>query len=143
MPTFWAYPAFHLSTVSTAPLIIISKLAWGTLDPTIYVIDKDVEKQWSQDGLLGDITQEWPPTGHRAVDNNPLATTIQSILYPPSSPVFKSVSLDPWIDPYSKLSQSSFRIHLLEEEGKGPQQITQKYIFFQTKYIGDFLLIII
>lgn len=42
------------SVVSPAPALfsIMSKLAEGTLDPAVYVVDKGVEGHWSQDRSL-------------------------------------------------------------------------------------------
>ena len=65
----------------TTHLGVISKLADGTLNPTVYLIDKDAELYWSQDSPLGDITCDQTPHGHRAIDNSPLAMSIQSIPY--------------------------------------------------------------
>jgi len=53
----------------------------------------EVEEHQSQDGPLGDSTYDWPPPGQRAIHNNPLATNINQILYPPNRPAFKSISL--------------------------------------------------
>lgn len=36
----------------------------------------------------GDTTYDQPPHRHRAVNNIPLAVTIQAVLYPPNSPLF-------------------------------------------------------
>jgi len=41
----------------------------------------------------GHSSHDWPPSGHRVINHNPLAVTIQPILYPMSSPAFKSISL--------------------------------------------------
>ena len=60
---------------------VIGKLAEGTLDLIVYVSRKDVEEHQSQDRPLGDTTCDWPPPGHKYIeDNNPLATTIQLVI---------------------------------------------------------------
>jgi len=51
---------------------VSKKLAEGTLDPTVYVICKDIEEHWFQNRPLEDNTRDQPPLGHRAIDNNPL-----------------------------------------------------------------------
>ena len=68
---------------------VIRKPAESTLNPTVSVSDKDVGEHWSQDRPLGDTAHAWPPPGHRAMDHNSLAVTVQ----PYSSPPFKSISL--------------------------------------------------
>ena len=60
----------------TTQLGVISKLAEGTLNPTVLVIDKDVKEHWSQEGPLGDASHHQPPSGLRAIDNNLLATAV-------------------------------------------------------------------
>ena len=77
----------------TSQLDVISKLAKGALDPTAYVVDKDVEQQQSQVRSLGDTTYDWFLLGHRSIDHNLLAVTIQPTLCPLNSPAFKSVFL--------------------------------------------------
>lgn len=77
----------------TIQIGIIVKLAEGTLHPSDFVVDKDVEEQWSQEGPLGNSTRDWHPPGHRAIENNPLAMATQTIICPPNSPVFKSIPL--------------------------------------------------
>lgn len=42
--------------------------AEGALDPTAYVIDKDIKEHWSQNIAPWDKTHHQPPHGHRAVD---------------------------------------------------------------------------
>lgn len=70
------------------------KLCWATNCTYLaWVIDKDVEKHWSQDRPLRNAAHHTYRAGYRAVDHNPLAAIIQPFLYPPSSPAFKSVSL--------------------------------------------------
>ena len=59
----------------------------------MFVIDKDLEVHWSQDCPLADVTHDQLLPGHRAVDNKPLAITMQPIIYPPNSPAFKSIYL--------------------------------------------------
>lgn len=53
----------------------------------LYVTDKDAEEHRFQHRPLRDTTQL--PPGHRAIDNNPLTTSIQPILHPSNSPAFK------------------------------------------------------
>jgi len=75
----------------TTQLGVVCKLAEGSLDSIVYVIDEDVEEYQSQDQALGDITCDWPPPRHRIID--PLAVTSQPVLNPMSSPSFKSIPL--------------------------------------------------
>jgi len=84
--------AFLLTRVN-GKTSIISKPAESTLNSIVCAIDKDIEEHQSQDGPLGDTTYDWPPPGQRAIHNNPLATNINQILYPPNRPAFKSISL--------------------------------------------------
>ena len=69
------------------------QLAEGALDLLINVTDKIVKEYQSQDGPLGDTICHQPAPGHRAVDSNPLAATIQPILYLLDGPAFKFVAL--------------------------------------------------
>ena len=80
------------SVVSTAPLSLVLSADLLRVH-TAYVIDKDAEEHQSQDGPLGDTTRHQPAPRYRAIDNSPLAMTIQPIPYPPNSPAFKSISL--------------------------------------------------
>jgi len=57
-------------------LDVVSKLAEGALNPTVWVIDKDAKEHWSQDRLLGDTTHYHSSLKHRAVDHNLLAVTM-------------------------------------------------------------------
>lgn len=45
-------PSFHYAICATH-LGVINKLVKGTLDPTNYAVDKDVEEQWPQDRHWG------------------------------------------------------------------------------------------
>ena len=45
-------PSFYC-TDHTTRVHVISKLAEGTLNPTVYVVDKDTKVQWSQVRPLG------------------------------------------------------------------------------------------
>ena len=72
---------------------VICKLAKGTLNPIIYVIDKNFKEYLSQDSPLGDIAHYWSLPGYRAIDYNPLVVTTQPIPYPPNSPPFKPICL--------------------------------------------------
>ena len=76
------------SILSTAPLSLVS-----AANPTPLPLIKMLKDHWSQDGCLGNTTHDWPPLGHRAIDTNPPAVTIQPILYPTNSTPFKSSSL--------------------------------------------------
>ena len=78
------------SAILTVPLSLVpsANLLRVHVIP-LSVTDKDVEEHWSQDRPLGDTTHDWPPPGHRVVDHNPLAVTIQPILYPPNSLVLQ------------------------------------------------------
>jgi len=74
--------------ICTNQLDVISKLAEGTLNPTVYVTDKDVEEHWFK-------TDPTPLTTSLHLDaeplTEPLATIIQSVLYLPNGPIFKSI----------------------------------------------------
>ena len=60
------------SVVSAASLSLISSAVLLRIHSVpLSVIDKDVEELLSQDGPLEDTSCDWPPLGHRAVDNNP------------------------------------------------------------------------
>lgn len=72
IPSFW-----HIN--STIQLGVISVFAEDALNPTAYVINKDVEEHKFQDRPLKDTTHGQPPTGRRLVDHNPLAAAIQPI----------------------------------------------------------------
>jgi len=54
------------SGVSTVPLQlgVICKLAEGTLDVAVHVIDEYIEQHQSQYGPLRDSTRHWSPSGH-------------------------------------------------------------------------------
>jgi len=84
---------YSLDTNFTIQLSVISKLAEGTLNPTVYVIDKDAEEHLFQNGPLGGTTQHQPPTGHRPIDHNPPSVTFRSVIYLFNCPVFKSIPL--------------------------------------------------
>jgi len=77
----------------TSKLGVITKLAAVALNPIIYVTDKDVKLYQSQDRPHRKTTCHWPPSGHRAIDHNPLFVTFQSIPNLPNSLPFKSISL--------------------------------------------------
>ncbi|PKU40563.1 testosterone 17-beta-dehydrogenase 3-like [Limosa lapponica baueri] len=77
----------------TTQIGVICKLAEGALDPTVYVIDEDIEQYWSQYRPLRDTTCHQPPSGHRAIDHYPLDATIQMIPHPLKSSPIKSISL--------------------------------------------------
>lgn len=70
----------------------ISCLAEHACNPVVYATDKDVEEHQPQDGPLHNTTCHQPPPGHKSSDQNPLATTNQTILYPWNCPLFKSIS---------------------------------------------------
>ena len=40
----------------TTQLCVVCKFAEGALDPTVYVIDEDIEQHWPQNGPLRDTT---------------------------------------------------------------------------------------
>jgi len=60
----------------------------SSADLIIHVIDKDVEEQWSQDGPQEDSAHRGPPPGHKAIDHNLLAATIQLLPCPDKSSNF-------------------------------------------------------
>ena len=57
----------------TTQLGVICKLAEGSLDPTVYVIDKDIKQYQTQNRPLRNTTHHRPPPGHRAIDHQPLS----------------------------------------------------------------------
>jgi len=71
--------------------------------------------QDTQDGTLGDATCHWPPPGHRATDNNPLAVTIQPIPYLLSRLSFKPLSF-----PFKKERKTTFPSAQIACPGCGP-----------------------
>ncbi|GAB0191166.1 hypothetical protein GRJ2_001581900 [Grus japonensis] len=56
----------------TTQIGVISKLAEGTLDPTVHVANKDVKQCLSQYQPLRNATCHWSPLGHKAIDHNSL-----------------------------------------------------------------------
>lgn len=83
----------HVPTLQACPLDGVSPfccvsctthIGECTLNPIVYVIEKDVEERQSQDGLLRETIHAWLPPGHRAIDHNPLAMIIQPTFYPPT-----------------------------------------------------------
>ncbi|KAJ7419194.1 hypothetical protein WISP_55266 [Willisornis vidua] len=66
----------------TTQLHIICKPAEGALNLTVNETDEDVEEYWSPDRGLRDSTRHQPPPGHRAIDHNSLAASMQPISYP-------------------------------------------------------------
>lgn len=68
---------YSLDSNCTTQPGVISRFAEGTLNPTVYVIDKNAGEHLFQSGP---ITQHQPPVGHRPVDPNPPAVTFQSII---------------------------------------------------------------
>ena len=87
-----AIPSFCCISCTTQ-LGVICKLPEEALNPIIYVMDRDVEEHQSQDGPLGNTTHEHSPPAQRAIANNPLVTTTQTIPCPLSSPPFEPISL--------------------------------------------------
>ena len=76
----------------TTQLDAISKLAVGALDPTVLLIkmlDSTGPRMDTPGGHHSSLTSPL----RRAFDHNPLAVTIQPILYLLNSPVFKSLFL--------------------------------------------------
>ncbi|TRZ08585.1 hypothetical protein HGM15179_018521 [Zosterops borbonicus] len=84
-------PSFCCVTC-TAQLQVTCKLDEGALNPTVYVIDEDIEQHWSQDRALRDTTHHQPPPGYRTIDHNSLAVSIQPITFLLKSPLFKPMS---------------------------------------------------
>jgi len=72
---------------------VIRKLAEGVLNPTIHVTEKDFKPHQSQYWLLRNASWHRSPLGLWVIDCNPLSVTIHPILYPPSGPSIKSMSL--------------------------------------------------
>jgi len=83
------------STVSTAPLSCCHQQTFWryTRSHSIYVIDKDVEENQSQDWHLGDTTCHQRPPGRMSIDHSTLAAIIQLILYPLNSSIFQCIFL--------------------------------------------------
>ncbi|PKU46851.1 solute carrier family 22 member 7- hypothetical protein [Limosa lapponica baueri] len=77
----------------TIQLSVICNLAEGALDPTLYVIGKDIKQYWSQYRPLRDTTYHQSPSGHSAIDHYPLDATIQPIPLPPNCPFIKLIPL--------------------------------------------------
>jgi len=84
------FPALQCINCTTQ-LGVVCKLAEGSLDSIVYVIDEDVEEHLFQDLPLGDSTCNWPPSRLRTVDQKLLAVTSQPVLNPPNSPSFKPI----------------------------------------------------
>ncbi|PKU39962.1 small glutamine-rich tetratricopeptide repeat-containing protein beta [Limosa lapponica baueri] len=72
---------------------VICKLADGALNPSVYVVDKNVKQYQSQHGPLRDTTCHCSPSGLQAIEYHPLDATIQPIPYPLNSPPIKSEKL--------------------------------------------------
>lgn len=66
----------------------ISKLAEDTPNPTVCVIDKNVEEHQFHGRPLSDTSCEWPPPGHRVVDNDPWFSNIDDFYCLYLSPKF-------------------------------------------------------
>ena len=84
------------SILSSAPLSLVSSA--NLLKIHSILLSRSLIKMLKSTGRrldepLRDTIHDGPPPGHRAIDNSPLATTIQSIPYPSNSPVFKSIYL--------------------------------------------------
>ena len=56
---------------------VISKLAEGTFQIFIQVVDKEVKQGWAQYRPLGDTSSHQPSTRLSAADDNPLSSAIQ------------------------------------------------------------------
>ncbi|KAJ7406662.1 hypothetical protein BTVI_64973 [Pitangus sulphuratus] len=81
------------SSMSTTQLGVLSKLAENAFDLIVYIVHIDVKQCWSQYLLLRNTTHHWSPLGHPTTGHNSLAATTQPILYPPSGPSIKSMSV--------------------------------------------------
>lgn len=55
------------------------------LCPFIQVVDEDIEQDWTQPWLLGDIVSYRPPAKACTTTDNPLSSVIQAVLNPSSS----------------------------------------------------------
>jgi len=77
----------------TTQLSVVCKLAEGALDPTVYVIDKDIKQYWSQDRPLRDTIHHWPLPGHGAIGHHSLGVTFKPISCPLNGPPIKSISI--------------------------------------------------
>ncbi|KAJ7399479.1 testosterone 17-beta-dehydrogenase 3-like [Pitangus sulphuratus] len=87
----------HISPLLRTPeldtviqLYVICKLAEGTLNPTVCVIDKDIKEHQSQDRALRDTIRHQPLRGYRVINHSSLSASIQPIPYPLNSPPLKS-----------------------------------------------------
>jgi len=95
----------------TMQLGVVSKLAEGALNPTVYVTDKDVEEQQSPDRVLENTSCDQPPLRCQGVEHNPLASTIQpSSIHPivcPSNPHLFNLEIRMWCETPSKVLYKS------------------------------------
>lgn len=64
-----------------AQLGAICKPAEDALDPTVCVIEEDIEEHQSEDRTLRDTTHHLPPSGQRGLDHNCLNACIHPISY--------------------------------------------------------------
>lgn len=94
--------------VHMSPLLTLVQILWMTsffccincliqlgvnlLNPTVCVIDKDMEHR-SQAEPLVYTTHDQPAVGHKAIDNNSLILSIKLILYPLNSPYFSNLKI--------------------------------------------------
>jgi len=77
----------------TAQLGVISKLAGGVSSPINHGTDNDVKEYYSRGRPLGNAACHKPPLGHKSINHSPLTVAFQPILFPLSSPPFKSIHL--------------------------------------------------
>jgi len=70
------------SALSAATLSMVSPANFeDMLEPTIHVINKDVEEHWPQDRPLGDITCDQSLPEHRSINHSPLQPSNQFFIY--------------------------------------------------------------
>jgi len=69
-----------------------SKLSVGVIYHFIQVIDEDTEQDWPQHQPLGPTSSYRPPTRLCATDHNPLSSTSQPALSPPTLPLFSKLT---------------------------------------------------
>ena len=67
---------------TTSQLGVTCNLSEGTLNPFIYVINKDIKQDGPQYSPLGDTTCNGSPAGFNSLNHYPLGMALQPVLYP-------------------------------------------------------------
>lgn len=79
-----------LSVESSVPLILVMSVNFWKVNSI--PLSTSLTKTLKSTGLKMDPTHNQTPSGHRAIDHNALAVTIQTVIYLLNSPSFKSIS---------------------------------------------------